>query len=69
MSGVELEVVWTGPTSTLTADTTPTGTSYTSTLILTILTASDAGPYTALPDTLPPYHLFLAAFLPWPLLT
>ena len=43
-----VEVVWTGPTDNLTADTTPTGTgtSYTSNLTITSLTASDAGTYT-----------------------
>ena len=48
INGVELEVVWTGPTDTLTADTTPTstGTSYTSNLTITSLTSSDAGTYT-----------------------
>ena len=46
---VTVEVVWTGPTSSsLTDGTTPTGsgTSYTSTLPLSSVTASDAGPYT-----------------------
>ena len=48
VSGVELEVVWMGPTNTLTADTTPTdtGISYTRTLTLTNLNASDDGAYT-----------------------
>ena len=48
INSVELEVVWTGPTDNLTADTTPTGTgtSYTSNLTITSLTASDAGTYT-----------------------
>ena len=46
INGVELEVVWTGPTDNLTADTTPTGTSYTSNLTIISLTVSDAGTYT-----------------------
>ena len=48
MSGVELEVVWTGPTDHLTADTKPTGTGtyYTSNLTITSLATSDAGTYT-----------------------
>ena len=49
VDGVTVEVVWTGPTgSSLTDGTTPTGTgsSYTSTLPLSSVTVSDAGPYT-----------------------
>ena len=48
VGGVELEVVWIGATKNLTADnmTTNTGSSYTSTLTFTNLTASDDGNYT-----------------------
>ena len=48
INGVELEVLWMGPTDNLTADTTPTGTgaSYTSTLTIIYPTIYDAGTYT-----------------------
>ena len=62
VSGVELKVVWIRHTNTLTDVTTPTdnGISYTSTLTLTHLTASDDGTYTC-NASLSSYLPFLSA--------